>query len=568
MSNILLQAIRVAKTITILDSKRNLYKIIFTDNTMNSFTHIISSFFPDVDIFKTAFDFPADRNSVINKDFVTYGFLNALHFGYIKYKEHNKYSVLRDSIITNDFISQEKREEMVDIFSKSQKAYFGFCRLARHFKRSRSRLYDADTDLYMNPLDNLKNHLVVELYDDSTRTRYRFRLSDLMTIAHNALSHSPDFFAEPQTIKNPYTNMPFSKAQLYSIYFRIRESTFQMPILFQQFFAHGMNLYEFCKYNECFIREEAIKTFVRSAPDTQKHYYVLKMLREHRRELRGIAIHPGFPQEKLMQAFSCYLHEYLLGSFSLNPALRHHSSKKLKEKLKRFQKLNPTYGRKIFTSRPPPPPPMPSLPSDGIFVFGSTSGRTDSPAEPSSPATLRGSYRFIDNVVLESPRLTPRTRAAMARMRRARRRRGSQGRMVDRGDQSYLISNYVVDEGMDVDDDESEVTSESAEDVTRHTIVEEDREDSDDDTDGTNDASHAQDGEVEDDDDDDDSDAQDIASMPEGFTASLDDVLAEILAESVMDTIHQRLVEGRIPMPPTPPSFPGAVPEVETDEDD
>tara|TARA_B100001250_G_scaffold411086_1_gene438900 strand:+ start:421 stop:843 length:423 start_codon:yes stop_codon:yes gene_type:complete len=140
--------------------------------------------------------------------------------------------------------------------------------------------------------------------------------------------------------------------------------------------------------------------------------------------------------------------------------------------------------------------------------------------------------------------------------------------MVDRGDQSYLISNYVVDEGMDVDDDESEVTSESAEDVTRHTIVEEDREDSDDDTDGTNDASHAQDGEVEDDDDDDDSDAQDIASMPEGFTASLDDVLAEILAESVMDTIHQRLVEGRIPMPPTPPSFPGAVPEVETDEDD
>ena len=52
---------------------------------MNAFTFIISCFFPDIDIFKTAFEFPPDRNSPINKDFVSYSFLNTLHFGIIKY---------------------------------------------------------------------------------------------------------------------------------------------------------------------------------------------------------------------------------------------------------------------------------------------------------------------------------------------------------------------------------------------------------------------------------------------------------------------------------------------------
>lgn len=557
--------------IMILDSKRNQYKIISTDYTMNSFTYIISSFFPDIDIFKTAFEFPADRNDMINKDFIAYSFLNSLHFGYIRNSGHTKYAVLRDSIVTNNFIPQDKRDKMIDAFCKAQKTYFGFCRLARWFKRSRARIYDADTDLYMNPLENLKSHLVMDIYDDETRTLYKFRLSDLINIANSALAHSPDFFADPQTIKNPYTNMPFSKAQLYSIYFKIRNSPLPIPVLFQQFFTHDMNLYEFCKYNECFIREEAIKTFVRSAPSSQKHYYILKMLREHRRELRGIVIHPHFPEEKLTEAFSGYLHEYLLSSFSLNPALRHHTARKLKVRLKRFQKLNPTYGRKIFTSRPGvPPPPPPALGPDGVFVFGAQSNTT-SPAEPTadeSPAApiLRGTYRFIDNVVLESPRITPRTRAALASLRRARRRRGqSRRRVVDRGDQSYIISNYVADEAMEVDDDESSVTSEGDNDVTRHTIVEEERSDSDDDAESV--ATVRQETEDSIENDDEDSDAEDISPLPDGVTDALDDVLAEILAQSVMDSIQQRFGEGRVPMPPSPPSFPGAVPEADSDDD-
>ena len=65
---------------------------------MNSFTFIISTFFPEIDIFKTAFEFPADRNSPINQDFVSYSFINSLHFGRIKYENDSKISILNNCI--------------------------------------------------------------------------------------------------------------------------------------------------------------------------------------------------------------------------------------------------------------------------------------------------------------------------------------------------------------------------------------------------------------------------------------------------------------------------------------
>ena len=96
--------------IIILDS--NLlkgYKIIIVAYIMNSFTFIISTFFPEIDIFKTAFEFPADRNSPINQDFVSYSFINSLHFGRIKYENDSKISILNNCILKNYFMSCEKK---------------------------------------------------------------------------------------------------------------------------------------------------------------------------------------------------------------------------------------------------------------------------------------------------------------------------------------------------------------------------------------------------------------------------------------------------------------------------
>ena len=46
---------------------------------MNTFYNIIGSFFPNIDLKHTAYDFPPQRDNVINLDFIDYGFLNSIH---------------------------------------------------------------------------------------------------------------------------------------------------------------------------------------------------------------------------------------------------------------------------------------------------------------------------------------------------------------------------------------------------------------------------------------------------------------------------------------------------------
>ena len=225
---------------------------------MSIFSKIISLHFPNVDIKKPAFSYKDGTKTTINKDFIAYGFVNALEYNY-KYNKLSKFALLKNSIVNNIFVHINKKNDYLDIFSKAQRIYYSLCRLARLFKLKHAIHYDMNTDLCMTPLSNFKKTVLIDLYDDMTKTIYKFRMSDLLNIIQTSLSNSPDFFSEPLTIKNPYTNVSFTYAQLYYIYFRVRYSDFIMPTLFHQFFLSGFNIGLFTKYNECYIRNVAIK---------------------------------------------------------------------------------------------------------------------------------------------------------------------------------------------------------------------------------------------------------------------------------------------------------------------
>ena len=203
---------------------------------MRAFTHIFSCFYPEIDIMRTAFEHPQDRNSAINRDFISYAFINALHRGSIIEHDFSKIRLLKDSIITNEFMTDDRRDEFIDRFYQAQRCYNGLCRLARLWKVKNARKGTSECDLYMNPLKDLKPSLTLELFDDDSRTLYQFRVSDLMSIATNSLSNSPEFFADPQEIRNPYTNVPFTRAQLYSIYLHVKQTNYDMPLMFSQYY--------------------------------------------------------------------------------------------------------------------------------------------------------------------------------------------------------------------------------------------------------------------------------------------------------------------------------------------
>ena len=375
---------------------------------MNSFVYIISFFLIGSRNMKD----DAMKRELVKGDIVAYGFVCSL-------LEHGgkKMVLLQNTITDALFIQPEKKKHIQDVFYDAQRVYHGMCHLARYFKVRRARKFDVQSDLCLNPLSELSPHIIYHLYDDDNRTLYSFRMSDLMTIVNTALLHSPDFFADPQTIRNPYTNIEFTRAQLYSLYFAVKRSSYVTPLLFHQYFKVDFNILEFCKSNECYIREAAIESFVRNASTNQKYLQILKMFVDYRRQLEGIVIHDDFPKKKFVAHFSKHLNDYLLECYSLNPAIRHFSKRKLKGELLRFKTLNPKYGRKIATVTYKTYTAESAKQRDAItqtpFVFGSTS-----PTEVKRTVV----YSFVDEVITKAPK--PRVRSIQKR-RQPRSRRAS-----------------------------------------------------------------------------------------------------------------------------------------------
>lgn len=391
---------------------------------MACFFNILSEQLPEINLNENPFSHHINISGVCKVDFITYAFLSNIKNDAIYHKLKHKFYILKNTILENTFITKTKQEYILNKFYLAQKCYRGFCKLAFKYKIKKAKVFAMNMDLYLSTsLSSLPPRVVIFLYDESSKIIYKFRLSDLITIIKNDLSNAPDFFIEPQSIKNPYTNVPFTNAQLYSIYFKISDSLLLMPILFQLFYSNNFDLQEFTRRNECIIRDYAINSFLKGATADIKHKYILKMLRTYNHLLSNIIIDPSFPKKKLIKVFNSYLEMYLITKYSLNPSFRFFSKEKLRLKLIKFNKLNPTFGRKIWKRIDKPvlenkiiSYPISQISTEGIFIFGSNTTNTCN--FQTRPHTV---YSFVDTVINEE-NIIP-ISGAVSRIRRSRAQR-------------------------------------------------------------------------------------------------------------------------------------------------
>ena len=229
-----------------------------------------------------------------------------------------KFQSIRTVLVKNPFISIQARNEVLEFFSSAQRFYHGLRSFACIVKRKQARKFECDTDLLMNPLNETRPSHRITIYENSTA--YEFKLGDLETLANKRLSHSPSFFADPQPLTNPYTNLPFSLPNLYRIYFKIRETSLSFPVLLHRLFLCGFDLDTFMATSEVEIREFAIKDFCRNATDKQKHRKLSAMLYLNRR----LAGHDSrvLGSKKTIDKVRHLLPHYLTYRYSLNPTLK------------------------------------------------------------------------------------------------------------------------------------------------------------------------------------------------------------------------------------------------------
>jgi hypothetical protein len=173
-----------------------------------------------------------------------------------------KKSILRDYAINNPFLNDNQKNIMLDLYSKAIKQYHSLNKLARIIKLKKVLRYENDTDLCLNDLSDLSDNIKYDLYIQKTNTVYTFRISDLISVIENALTHAPDNIIEPYFPRNPYTNQDFTKAELYNIYFRIKDSTYIMPQLFHNFFLVDFDLKNFATENDSILRDFAVTQYM------------------------------------------------------------------------------------------------------------------------------------------------------------------------------------------------------------------------------------------------------------------------------------------------------------------
>ena len=257
-----------------------------------------------------------------------------------------KYDVLKTVVLNNLFVETNLRNLIISLFGKAQRSYITLLRVRRKMQFKYGRRYSANTDMSLCPLDTLQSKMLIYLIENNTR--YTFRLSDLAVICTTALGHSGDMFAVPKKIRNPYTNIPFSITSLIIIFMALEDSSLKTPLLFRLFADSGYNLSTMELKFDTILRENAIDDFLETSTHDQKHYYINEMFQAYERNFAGIKVHPSFPVTKISEGLGYLLPLYLRSTYSLSQNTRSYYRGSLKNKIKRFAKLNPTWGRLII----------------------------------------------------------------------------------------------------------------------------------------------------------------------------------------------------------------------------
>lgn len=308
-------------------------------NTDICFAIIMGKIIPNVKIIN-------GLNLGFNSYHNNYDFIN--DFFYRSFLHKTKFEVYKE-FNNNLFLNKEKRVELNKYFNTAQRIYH-LCKNFYHKKTFRKYQYDTgNIDLFHNSLDLCSERYKVLLNCDNII--YNFNINDIIRIINTGLIYSPDFFPEPKLPSNPWTNMQFSKTNLYNIYFHIIRNNILMPKLFYSFFRCDWDIDKFLCQNEAVIRDISIKHYYDDISVTTKYNDIIIMLRKYRVYVPNLSIHPQFSKNEIVSKFELLLPLHLTHEYTHNPTNCLLAKRKLKRALKKFNDENHQFGRIFLAPR-------------------------------------------------------------------------------------------------------------------------------------------------------------------------------------------------------------------------
>ena len=257
---------------------------------------------------------------------------NSLFQDITYYDYKNKFKTLK-FILDNNFISKSDKLKLTYMFYRNQFINININKIIKIYKFKTAKLFDCNFDLNFESLEKTKEHHKICIIQNNTK--YLFKITDLMNIINKSIINCPDMFVEPLDIKNPYTNIPFSKADLYNIYFKINKTYLDHSILFKGYFKCDFNKLEFTNKYEQLILDEYLKSYYQEITLDKKYKLAIEMIRKYKKTsvsmrlfdiTKIIRMHPHIIINKsiVVDNLKECIEKFIFIKHSLNQSLRYH----------------------------------------------------------------------------------------------------------------------------------------------------------------------------------------------------------------------------------------------------
>ena len=275
-----------------------------------------------------------------------------LYFNNMNSPQEERLSVIKSAhhmIYNNGFISQEKKNELINKLTDAQKIYWGFTKLAKIFKHRKTKTFDIHESLYDVPFKDCNPLQIITLTEGNTK--YKFRINELIYLWKISLANSYGLTPSPKNPSNPYTGLPFSYHNLYNIYFFARMNTYiNIPDTIGLLFKIDFNIRKFTIQNYPSLCEKTIKVYLQESETIVLFYDCINMVSANTKLFR----YPNFDtnmENKYKMEFVYLLKSiltfYLYDTASCNPITKKINKKLFRKNVKKFMEAHPTFGRRV-----------------------------------------------------------------------------------------------------------------------------------------------------------------------------------------------------------------------------
>jgi len=225
------------------------------------------------------------------------------------------------------------------MFTRLQRIHFAIHRFIWNWRFKRAKIYNTE-DLFMTPIANGQKGTMTILEND---TKYIFLIRELLNSIQTNLSNCSHFFPDIKPCKNPYTNIPLKKSNLYNIYFKIRESAYKIPPLLEGFFQESFEIKKFARTHTFLINEEYLEQYSKTNVSIHNiSEWITEVFDTHKINLK---IHEDFPKYRLIEIMLPYIDLYNKSQYYMNTNKSERAFRTLHHKLHQFKEFNPQFGR-------------------------------------------------------------------------------------------------------------------------------------------------------------------------------------------------------------------------------